>query len=625
MSCTDTGVKMPLAVSNYTIALVNNGSAEVLCTFGGRLSVDTGTPVVQCFDPLAKASAITSSLPGDLGTYMASRVAVLNNKVYVFGGFRHDPPLNSAQTWEWDPVLNNWTQKGNLHLARGFINVAVADGKIYAFGGDVYIKPQQVAQTMAEVFDPISGTWNDAAVADLATATGEGTAYGFNSSSSYTLAGKIIIAGGGQWPDQTAAVVQYNISTNSYSTTYPSLNVARANQAGFFIPGDPGRMWVFGGRMQAAGIAPYAPPEYSDVQLTQPNVVITPSELKANLFSGRTITASINLANQGSTALEWSLAISSANLFATSTVSSEPLRQPSGGGDNPITPFSPDAGELGKVIEPESIGMVLWDQPLSNINQKPYISQKFPDYPNSSSYLADDFVNDSVWSITRIIVPGDGWDVFSTLLNASSLTWQIYADHEGIPAGDPSGGGVPPLWSLTVPPTDTRVTLEPGIPGGLLSTTTLNLINPINLNPGHYWLVFYPTLLFESGQYGRQPADTTHGYVGQFINPGGDVGFGINWQDWRVLDLDTPLNQVDIAFRLEGELPWMGVTPITGIVPSGGSQKLTVTFNSSGMQPSINDAKLEIRTNDPEQPLILVPIRLKVTNGDVLLPITFKH
>ncbi len=215
------------------------------------------------------------------------------------------------------------------------------------------------------------------------------------------------------------------------------------------------------------------------------------------------------------------------------------------------TPSSP-ARAPGKPTQALRPKAVLWDQPLSTVNQAAYVNQDFPDDPTHSSFLADDFVNAAPWRIETIFVPGDGWNGFTTLLNATALTWQIYADSvitPGIPAGDPSGGGSPPVWTLTLPPTDTQVIIGNGTPGGLPSDTTLNLAAPLNLPAGHWWLVFYPTMEFGLyGQHGRQPADTTNGYVGQFINPGGGFGYGTAWQNWTVLGPTQP----DMAFRLEG-------------------------------------------------------------------------
>jgi len=194
-------------------------------------------------------------------------------------------------------------------------------------------------------------------------------------------------------------------------------------------------------------------------------------------------------------------------------------------------------------------GGVLWDQPLSAVNVNAYVNQQFPDATTYSSYLADDFVNPAAWNISTIFVPGDTWYSGGTPTNlfcATSLTWQIYADNAGIPAGNPQSGGA--MWSLTLPPTDPQVSITTGS-GGRLTDASLNLTAPIGLPAGHWWFVFYPTMSFGTcGQYGRQAADTANGYTGQFINPGGAFGYGSFWQAWTVL---SP-TQHDIAFRLEG-------------------------------------------------------------------------
>ena len=106
-----------------------------------------------------------------------------------------------------------------------------------------------------------AGTWDDAAVADLPTATAEGRAYGFDTGSTHELAGKIVLAGGGQWPGDTNEVISYNTVTDSYNTSFPNLNVSRRDQAGFIIPTNPRAIWVFGGR-SGSDTPPYAPPEY---------------------------------------------------------------------------------------------------------------------------------------------------------------------------------------------------------------------------------------------------------------------------------------------------------------------------------------------------------------------------
>ena len=282
-TCTGTGLTMPTPISNYTINLVNNGSADLLCTFGGRNASGTQTLAVQCLNPVANTVSQVTTLPAAYTGYTPGAQVVVDNMVYVFGGFNNAAtPYELSRTDRFNPVTNTFTQIGNLSLARSYLNAAVVDGKIYAFGGTVFDGTSLYAQTRAEVMaDPGgAGTWNDAAVTDLPTASAEGRAYGFDTNSIYTLAGKIVIAGGGQWPAETAEALTYDVATDTYDTSFPDLNILRRDQAGFFIPGvlqsSPGKMWVLGGRSSAAGYGgdspPYAPPETFDVLLAGPTV-----------------------------------------------------------------------------------------------------------------------------------------------------------------------------------------------------------------------------------------------------------------------------------------------------------------------------------------------------------------
>jgi len=240
------------------------------------------------------------------------------------------------------------------------------------------------------------------------------------------------------------------------------------------------------------------------------------------------------------------LCVSSIAILAASAAWGAALRPPR------PTPSSP--GQAASVpveipAAPKAPMAVLWDQPLSSVNQGAYVNQSFPDLAAYSSYLADDFTNAAPWTITKIVIPGDGWNGFTGLGSASSLVFSIYADAAGLPAGYP-GGGAAPTWTLSVPPGDAQVALSPGTPSGYPATVTLTLTTPISLPAGTWWLVYYPDLAFSPyGQFGRQASDTTNGAVAQFINPGGGFGYGTTYQNWTVLGMA----QQDCAFRLEGE------------------------------------------------------------------------
>ena len=133
--------------------------------------------------------------------------------------------------------------------------------------------------------------------------------------SGYEFAGKIVIAGGGQWPSDSNEVLTYDISSGTYDYNFPNLNVPRRNQAGVFIPGDPGRMLVLGGWSSSSGYGgdnpPYAPPEYHEVVSTipKPDIVVTPASLHATQLINITSTQTIQIINDGKSDLAWTLEV----------------------------------------------------------------------------------------------------------------------------------------------------------------------------------------------------------------------------------------------------------------------------------------------------------------------------
>jgi hypothetical protein len=190
----------------------------------------------------------------------------------------------------------------------------------------------------------------------------------------------------------------------------------------------------------------------------------------------------------------------------------------------------------------------LWNQSLSQVNKDSLWSQEFPDYPNHNIYLADDFYIHSQWKINYIFVPGDRYISITSLFDADALHFMLFEDNGGVPAGDPEGGDANPIWSVSLAPTHPNVDIYLGS-NGLLTNTLLKLPNPVILPKGRYWLVFYPTLMYDLyGGFGRQSADTPYGFSGQIINPRGGFGWGTAWQDWRNL---SSVNY-DSAFRLGG-------------------------------------------------------------------------
>ena len=289
-TCVDTGADMPTPISNYTANLVNDGSYDLLCTFGGRRADGTNTLDVQCYNPLTNAAAVVAQLPAGYDTYVPGAQAVVANEVLIFGGFRNTAaPYELGLTYGYDPVGHAFQLYSNMTLPRSYLFAGVVGNAIYAFGGTIFDGTSLVAQTRAEVLRAPYGWWYwyDGEVADLPVASAEGQAF---SSADYIYpgyAGKVVLAGGGQWPNETAEALIYDTVADSYDYGFPNLNVGRRNQAGVLVPlcttdpadGLPG-LWVVGGRCSASGCGgdspPYAPAEYLPLPCTQPVPVCQP-------------------------------------------------------------------------------------------------------------------------------------------------------------------------------------------------------------------------------------------------------------------------------------------------------------------------------------------------------------
>ncbi|HYT79489.1 MAG TPA: MarC family protein [Actinomycetota bacterium] len=258
----DTGVDMPVPISNYGIAALTDPNGLGFYVFGGRDANGNIVTTVQAYYPATNSTAVISSdpwpgkSPSGCVTLPASGVAAMGNKAFILGGasFSANGCLdeNSAQTWIFDPMApagTRWTQGGNLAVARGYITPAVLAGKVYAIGGDLNIAGSLFAQQTVEA-STNGSSWDDAGVADLFEPCDESQAFGFTSGQ---LANTIILAGCGQWPNAVPDVLQYDSAANTWSPA-GTLNENRRNHAGAWL-GTSGQspMYILGGYSQASG------------------------------------------------------------------------------------------------------------------------------------------------------------------------------------------------------------------------------------------------------------------------------------------------------------------------------------------------------------------------------------
>ena len=301
-----------------------------------------------------------------------------------------------------------------------------------------------------------------------------------------------------------------------------------------------------------------------------PIIDVTPDELISVQFPEEITTHNLTIANQGGLDLEWEFG----NATVTTTVA-------------------------------------LWDQP---VNGSSGIVSDFFIGSNAGAYSASDFVLSEPADISYIFAAG--FDNTNSLSAQPAINWAIYADDGGVPAGHPEDGTnmASALWAYTatvdapgVDITDNDIALDLPAAGETLSLT-----------PGTYWLTVYPSYnvtgaggarwnWYQAAQVGAQ----TH-----LVSPG---VFGVaNWTALGALGVTFS----DTAFRIEAQaviicehpddVPWLAAVPTSGMTAAESSTDVTVSLNSSGMAPDSYEALLCIESNDPERPLVVVPVEMIV-------------
>lgn len=259
---TDTGVDMPVPVSNYGIAALTTSAGLGFYIFGGRDANAVIVTAVQAYFPATNTAVKINADPWPgmtpLGCVSLPAMGVVSvaNRAIVMGGvsFAANGCLDdqSAQTWIFNPKAPNgarWTAGPDLNVARGYITPAVLGNKIYAIGGDTVSAGSLIPQATVESWKAPSGTWDDAGTADLPEACDESQAFGFTQGA---LAGTITLAGCGQWPNALPDTLQYTASSNSWATV-GTLNDNRRNQAGATVPvGTKFALYILGGYGEAS-------------------------------------------------------------------------------------------------------------------------------------------------------------------------------------------------------------------------------------------------------------------------------------------------------------------------------------------------------------------------------------
>ena len=159
-------------VNNMACSVLNDsGTDYIYCAGGSEFAGQTTSGHVFRYDPVADSitSVPSNWPPGDAGT-LPGGFTVLNNKLYILGGFDIPNGVGTNQIWEFTPNPAGWVQKSTvLPVPLGYIPTTTIGSLIYTGGGADITGGALTDTTNSFVYDPVANSINTIAPIPRAT------------------------------------------------------------------------------------------------------------------------------------------------------------------------------------------------------------------------------------------------------------------------------------------------------------------------------------------------------------------------------------------------------------------------------------------------------------------------
>jgi N-acetylneuraminic acid mutarotase len=148
-----------------------NTAGNASCVLNGKLYILGGLKAMPVKDTSGQRQALVydpasdtwDSLPEMLYEHINTRASVLDNKIYVFGGYFATPTETyiTGKTEMYDPEEKVWTELADMPIAVGAHISVVHENKILVFGGDTgtFTLNQSSGTNSIQEYDPSKNSW----------------------------------------------------------------------------------------------------------------------------------------------------------------------------------------------------------------------------------------------------------------------------------------------------------------------------------------------------------------------------------------------------------------------------------------------------------------------------------
>ena len=226
---------------------------------------------------------------------------------------------------------------------------------------------------------------------------------------------------------------------------------------------------------------------------------------------------------------------------------------------------------------------------------------------NQAQFSADDFVVTQSTQITSLFV--EGFTLVAPPLSTVSpnLTWSIYPDAGGLPAGNPRSAPGAAVWTYTAGATSAGVTTVSDANGDNISLNLTAAGQNVTLPPGRYWLVVNANSTFANrwNWFITTQVSGASGIATISVSTTGTGAWAAN-------------ATTGLSMQVRGLLPcgatWIsGTYATTGTLSRGTSRTALTAINSTGMAAGSYRGNVCVQSNDPATPVLAVPLSLTVT------------